>query len=137
MINKGFQRGAEDGDYFEQAIEKDPAYALAYAGMADSYNVLGFFVFLPRLDEAMAEFKRALELDPLSLFASTEIGWVFYFTRQYDQALERFWKTLEMDPNFLWARLGLGVAYSLKGMHEEAIAEWQKLVDLTGRDPIC
>ena len=185
-------------EYFRQAIEKDPDYALAYAGLADSYMLLRRWASAPardtvahalaaaekalrlddslaeahialgrvkehsldwsgagaeyrraielnanyetghhlyamhlaqmgRLDEAMAEIRRAQELDPLSLIINMEVGRIFLFMRQYDQAIAQYQKTLEIDPNFELARFNLGVAYEQKGMYEEAIAEYQKI----------
>jgi DNA-binding winged helix-turn-helix (wHTH) protein/TolB-like protein/cytochrome c-type biogenesis protein CcmH/NrfG len=191
----GITKGIE---YFRQAIEKDPDYALAYAGLADSYTLLRLWAFAPaketvpqaraaaekalrlddslaeahaalarvkehsldwsgaeieyrravelnpnyetahhwyathlaamgRLDEAMAEVRRAQELDPLSLIINLEVGRILYFRRQNDQAIAQLQKTLEMDPNFGATHVQLGVAYEQTGMYEEAIAEYQKM----------
>jgi tetratricopeptide (TPR) repeat protein len=79
-----------------------------------------------RTEEGLAEIKRALELDPVSLSISTSLGWRLYFARQYEQAIDQYRKTLEMDPNFFPAHFHLGEAYEQKGMYEEAIAEFHK-----------
>ena len=79
-----------------------------------------------RLDEAIAETKRTLELDPLSLLTNSLLGESYYFARQYDQAIEQLQKTLELDPNFLLAQDTLGHAYVQKSMYKEGIAEFQK-----------
>src|SRR5207248_6891763 len=52
--------------HFQEAIEEDPSYALAYAGMSDAYNVLGYYNYLPPLEtypKAKAAASRALEID--------------------------------------------------------------------------
>ena len=64
-----------------------------------------------RSDEALAEMKRAPELDPLSLIINTLVGWVYYRARNYDQAITELQRTLEMDPNFVPAHLFLGWSY--------------------------
>src|SRR5207249_4538583 len=93
-------------DYFNQAIAADPNYAL---------------VALGRFDEAIAEVKRAIELDPLSLVINTDLGATYYRARRYDEAIEQLHKTLELDPGFYYARWNLGSALSAKGAIGEAI----------------
>jgi tetratricopeptide (TPR) repeat protein len=79
-----------------------------------------------RIQEAIAEEKRAVELDPLSLVNNRTLGVAFYGARQYDQAIVQLRKTLELDPNFILARDLLGLAYLQKSMYKEAIAEFEK-----------
>jgi tetratricopeptide (TPR) repeat protein len=81
---------------------------------------------MSRVDEAMAQHKRALELNPLSLITSTNMGELLFDTRHTDQAIEQYRKTLEIDPNFTPIHKELGDAYESKGMYREAVAEWQK-----------
>ncbi len=200
-LNKGIE-------YFQQAIDNDPSYALAYAGLADSYSLLGsttgglsprenfpkaraaalkaleiddalaeahaalalvrlrydwdwpaaereikraielnpnyattyqwyanYLAIMGRLDEAIAEEKRAQELDPLSLNINTIVARRFYDARQYDQAIEQCQKTLEMDPNFAQAHFTLGQAYEQKTRYEEAIAALTKATTLSPSNP--
>ncbi len=195
-------------EYFQQATDKDPGYALAYVGLADAYNVssgyglftpndsfpkakafagralelddtlaeahasLGYekeyfdldwsggekefkraielnpgytnahyyyaFVYLApsgRLDEAIAEMKKALELDPLSLIINTNLGQTYYYARQYDKALEQFQKTIEMDPTFGGGLHGkLAILYEQLGKYENAIAQRQKQLLIEGEN---
>jgi tetratricopeptide (TPR) repeat protein len=83
-----------------------------------------------RHGEAIAELKRAHELDPLSLIINRELATAFSFAGQYDQAIEQLRKTLDMDSAFVPARSELGWAYTQKKMYEEAIAEFQKAISL-------
>jgi tetratricopeptide (TPR) repeat protein len=83
-----------------------------------------------RPHEAMAEIRRAQELDPRSLIINTDVGRIFYMLRQHDQAIAQYQKTLEMDPNFAVAHLQLGWAYAEKRMYEEAIAAYQQAITL-------
>ena len=81
-----------------------------------------------RSNEAIAERKRAVELEPLSLTINFELGLAFYYVRDYDQAIEQFQKTLELDQNFPAAHNFLPAAYEQKGMYNEAIAEFRKAI---------
>jgi tetratricopeptide (TPR) repeat protein len=89
-----------------------------------------------RFDEAIAEIKRAQELNPLHVLYMMDEGWFYYFQQQYDLAIKQGQKALEMYPNFFQGQWLLGSSYSLKGMHEEAIKVFQKKVDLLGGDPL-
>jgi tetratricopeptide (TPR) repeat protein len=89
-----------------------------------------------RFDEALAQIRRAQELDPLSLPINMTVGWVLLTARQNDQSVEQLRKTLEMDPNFILAHHRLGLAYEQQGKYEEAIAEFQQVVNLTSGKPL-
>lgn len=91
-----------------------------------------FLSFTGRPDEAIAEKKRAREIDPISLSTNSDTGNILYLARRYDQAIETLNKTLEMDQNFATAYVYLGYAYTAKGMYREAIASYQKAIDLSG-----
>jgi tetratricopeptide (TPR) repeat protein len=114
---------------FKGVIELNPSYAMAHHWYAHYLAAMGWF------DEALAEEKRAQELDPLSLVINTHVGMVFYYSRRYDQAIEQCQKTLELDPHFVQARLALGVAYEKKARLEEAMTEFQKASVLSGGNP--
>jgi tetratricopeptide (TPR) repeat protein len=79
-----------------------------------------------RFDEAIAEVKRAQELDPLSLIINADLGNTYIQARQYDKAIEQLRKTIEMDQSFYFAHWQLGVAYEMKGSLQEATLEYQK-----------
>ena len=202
--NKRTKEGLLKGlEFFNKAIEKDPRYALAYAGLADSYALMGRYSYLSPMEaypkglqaaeraldidktlgeahtslafikryydfdwiaaekefmlalefspnyatarhwyalqlsvlgrhgEALAEIKRAVELDPVSLIINTNLAWVQYFARDYDRAIESFKKTLEMDPDYALAHERLGQAFLEKGLFVEAIAELEKAVNFS------
>jgi DNA-binding winged helix-turn-helix (wHTH) protein/TolB-like protein len=203
--NKRTEEGLQQGiDYFQKAIDTDPSYAPAYAGLADCYNMLvvygglqpkdgfpkakdaavkaldidetlaeahtslafikfrwdrdrveaerefqqaiklkpsyapahqwysSYLVALERFDEAIAEAKRAQELEPLSFIASSHLGWILYLSGQNDRAIEQCTKILDLDPNFFPAMRYRGLAYEQKRMYPEAINEFQKGVKLSG-----
>ena len=189
--------------YFEQAIAKDPGYALAYAGQATCYSVLcatgylapkesypkakeavvkaleldeelgeahaslGYLKFFldwdfagaerefkravklspgnvdvyilysiylscaGRFDEAIAGFKRAVELDSASPVTYTYLGgFGYHIAGRFDEAIDQIKKGLDMDPNNLLGQLFLASAYALKGMYGEAIAQADKLISV-------
>jgi serine/threonine protein kinase/tetratricopeptide (TPR) repeat protein len=105
---------------YQRALELNPNYAVAYQWFGEYLAAVG------RHQEAIAAFKRAIELDPLSLIIHATLGrHGYYFARQYDQAIAQLQKTLEMDASFWVARLWLGWAYANTGRLPEALAELQ------------
>jgi len=191
-------------EYFQQAIGKDPKYALAYAGLADSSLSLGsywvealadakaaalnalqidgslaeahvalgniklwldwdwpaaerefsqgialnpnlalahdqygmYLATMGRAPEALAEVRRAQELDPLSPIVNSDLGWCFLYAGQRADAIAQFRKTLEFDANMVSAHRGLGIALSEDGRHEEAIAELKQALTLSENSPM-
>lgn len=186
-------------DYFQQAIAKDPTYAAAYAGLADSYALSGGFNLIPvdqampraqaaaeraleldsnlaeahaslgliapfnnwswpdaerhyqraielnpnyasahhwyaegylmpvgRTDDALAEIRKAQELDPLSAVIATDLGKELYFVRRYDEALVELGRALELDPNFVSAHNWISDTLLEKRMYNDAIVELEK-----------
>lgn len=202
--NKRTEDGLLQGvEYFRKAIEVDPEYAPAYAGLADCYNMLvvyginqpkeafpkakeaatqalkiddtlaeartslafikhrwdwargdaekefqlaiklkpgyapahqwysSYLVAMGRFEEAIAEAKRAEQLEPLSFISNSHLGWILYFAGRYDEAIEHCKRLLDVDPDFFPARRYLGLVYEQKGMYKEAIAEFEKGVKLS------
>ena len=104
----------------KRAVQIKPSYATAHHWYAEYLSAMG------RHEEAIAEIRRAHELDPLSLIINCMKAWVFLFARQYERAIEQCQKTLELGPNFALAHSLLGWAYLEKGMYEESILAYQK-----------
>jgi tetratricopeptide (TPR) repeat protein len=204
--NKRTEEGIRKAlEYFQQAIEKDPTYALAYTGIADCYSLetlhidvgslspseaspkakaaamkalelddalpeahtslafiklnfdwdwaaaerdfkraielnpnngaahhwyLHYLMAMGRIEESLAESKRALELDPLSLILNTHLGWHYINAHQYDLTIEQLKKTLEMDANYGIAHWYLALAYEQEGKHSESQNELRRAKDL-------
>jgi len=80
---------------------------------------------MQRPDEAKAEINRALELDPLSLVISTDVGYQLFYARKYDEAIAQLRKTLQMGPKFGLAHLWLARAYQQTGRYDEAMEEYR------------
>ena len=194
--------------FYERAIARDPQYALAYAGLANSYVLLPLYFSVPqrdamakareaalkaleidpnlaeahnalgkilnfddldlvgaewefqraielqpnnatahqwygngpldslgRFDEAIAETKRAVELDPLSPIINTNRAYPLYYAGRYDEALAQAKKTIELDPGFFYSRQILGMVLQAKGDLPGAISEFEKARQLSG-DPL-
>jgi len=192
-------------DYFNQAIDKDPNYAPAYAGLTDSYALAGDWQYgvlapkeaypkakaaatkaieldgslgeahislawcldgfdwdweaagkeftrgidlspgyatghhwygwhlaaLGRHDEAVAELKKAENLDPLSLIISADLAEELLIAHRYSDATEQIRKTINMDPFFALAHYVLGEVFVQKQMNNEAVAEFEKAIELS------
>jgi TolB-like protein/Flp pilus assembly protein TadD len=106
---------------FRRAIELNPNYATAHHWYGNS-----LFADLGRFDEAVAEGKRAIELDPLSLIINADLGNTLMVARRYDEAIAQLRKTLALDANFYYAHWNLGETLYYKGDLAGAIAEYEK-----------
>jgi TolB-like protein/DNA-binding winged helix-turn-helix (wHTH) protein/Flp pilus assembly protein TadD len=119
------------GKEFRRAIELNPGYATAHHWYAWHLSLLG------RDDEAIAEMKKAENLDPLSLIINADLAELLVIAHSYDESILQSRKTIEMDANFALAHNQLAQAYLQKHMYDEAVAELQKAVQLSGGSPIC
>ncbi len=113
-------------DDFERAIKLNPNDSTAHHWVGNHP-----LTCLGQLDRAMAEIKRARELDPLSLIINSNIGYTFMFSGKYDEAIAQLRKTLDLDGSFYFARYTLGEALELKGSIPEAIAAYKKATEVT------
>ena len=205
--NKRTEEGIKKSiEYFEQAIIRDSKFALAYAGLADSYNLMAsygtkplatpflrakatalkalsldnklaeahaalaavklwrefdwegaergwrtavvlnpsystahlwlslYLAAIERMDEALAEIRLALDLDPLSRVINLNLARILHFARQFDAAIKQCRKTIDMYPDYVIAHRRLGMSYGEKGMFEEAAAEFRKALALSPDD---
>jgi TolB-like protein/Tfp pilus assembly protein PilF len=131
---EGFHKAIE---HFNQAIEKDPNYALAYAGLADSYILLGEFSLLPA-KEAFAKAReaatKALELDDTLGEAHNALATVKAdYDWDWPRAEREFRRAIELNPGYATAHQWYGEFLSELGRHEEALAEIKQAQQL---DPL-
>jgi TolB-like protein/tetratricopeptide (TPR) repeat protein len=115
---------------FERAIALNPNYATAHHWYAD-----GPLASLGEFDKAIAELKRAQQLDPLSLIINADLGVELVNARRYDEGIAQLRKTIEMDPRFYYARWNLGTALQFNGQLREAFAEYKTAAELSD-DPL-
>jgi TolB-like protein/DNA-binding winged helix-turn-helix (wHTH) protein/Flp pilus assembly protein TadD len=116
---------------FLRAIELNPGYATAHHWYAWHLSHTG------RNQEAIAEMRKAEDLDPLSLIINSDLAELLVLAHSYDESIRQSRKTIEMDPNFALAHNQLGQAYFQKQMYAPAIAELEKSVQLSGGSPTC
>lgn len=83
--------------------------------------------------EAITECRKAVELDPLSLFYNS-LGYAYYYQRDYNHAIEQWNKTLEIDPKYVMAVWGSATAYEQMGNNKQAIEQWIKVEQLQGSE---
>jgi TolB-like protein/Tfp pilus assembly protein PilF/tRNA A-37 threonylcarbamoyl transferase component Bud32 len=197
----GYKKSIE---YLQNAIAKDPKYALAYAGLADSSLSLGsfyvealadakaaavkaieldpslaeahvalghinflldwqwpaaerefrqgialdansalahdqyaaFLAAMRRFDEAIAEAKRAQELDALSPIINTDLGWCLLYAGRVAEAIAQFQTAVELDGRYVPARWGLGAALVEQRRYNDAITELKQAVALSEGSPV-
>jgi serine/threonine protein kinase/tetratricopeptide (TPR) repeat protein len=190
-------------DLFQQAIAADPNYALAYAGLADTYNIAPSYIAISskqgvlladeaarkalelddslpeahaarafalatawkwseaepefqraielnpnnasahyfyalaylgpenRLDEAQAQYRTALSLDPLSSIVNTNYAVMLMEAKHYPESLAQFQKVIGRDPNFWPAYYRLSQLYATTGRFSEAVTEFHKALSKT------
>jgi serine/threonine-protein kinase len=110
---------------FRRAIELNPNYATARHWYA------GGLLFRGHFEEAIAEFKGALTVDPHSLIINVTLGHAYIMARRYDLALEHLQKTLSMDQNFFVTHFNSGVAYVLKNQTAKGIEHLKEALRLS------
>jgi serine/threonine protein kinase/tetratricopeptide (TPR) repeat protein len=123
--------------HFEQVIQKDPEYALAYAGLADCYSMLEQIGAIPTKEafsKAKAFARKALEIDETSSEAHTSLAHVL---RSYDRdwgGMEReFRRAIELNPDYATAHQWFARALLSLGRTSEAVQEIQRALEL---DPL-
>jgi TolB-like protein/Flp pilus assembly protein TadD/class 3 adenylate cyclase len=106
---------------FERAIELNP-------NSSDAHYFFGISVLLPlgQFDQAIAEIKHAIALDPFSVIINANLGIAYIMARRYPEAIAQLRKTAELDPNSRQVHHRLGTALLLSGDVPGAIAEYEK-----------
>ena len=123
-------------DYFNQAIAKDPNYALAYAGLADVYVVLGPDWAMPPKDineKAKAAAQKALEVDDSLAEAHTSLASIYHNEWNWVGAEREFKRAIELDPNYATAHQWYSIYLSTVGRFDESVKEATKAAEL---DPL-
>jgi serine/threonine protein kinase/Tfp pilus assembly protein PilF len=120
-------------DWNWKAAEEEIRKCLEEApGDATAHNYCASFLTgLGRFDEALPVWRRAQELDPLSLVIRAATGWCLCFARRYEEAIRESEKTLEMDPTFAVALGVIGLACVETSRHARAIEALQKAVEFS------
>jgi TolB-like protein/Tfp pilus assembly protein PilF len=121
-------------DYFQSAIVKDPNYALAYSGLADSYSLTSVYGWaaprelMPRAKEAAL---KSLSLDDSLAEAHASLGYILSdYDFDFAGAEREYKRAIELNPNYSTARLWYGELFSETGRHEEALAEFRQALEI-------
>jgi serine/threonine-protein kinase len=134
---EGLRKAAE---YFRMAIDSDPEYALAYAGLADAYNLMGAYYILPGREssaKAKAALLKALELD--DQLAEPHITLAAIYTEdefEWEKGEEQFRKGIELNPSYATGHQWFGEFLAAMGRSDEALSELHKAQELDPLSPI-
>jgi serine/threonine protein kinase/TolB-like protein/Flp pilus assembly protein TadD len=129
--DEGFRRAIE---YFLQAIERDPSYALAYVGLADSFLLSELLPARERYPKAKAAAQRALEIDETLGEAHTSLAAIKnWYDFDWSGAEIEFRRAIELSPNYPTAHHWYGELLANLGRFEESVAEYQRALEL---DPL-
>jgi serine/threonine protein kinase/tetratricopeptide (TPR) repeat protein len=133
----GYKKGIE---YFQQAIEKDPGYALAYAGLADCYGGLGGgAAYAPppeTLPKAKAAATKALELDETLAEAHAALGYAGFFSDwNWPKAEREFRRAIELNPNSASSHAVYSEILGTQERFDESVAEGERAQKLDPLSP--
>ncbi|MCC6329453.1 MAG: tetratricopeptide repeat protein [Acidobacteria bacterium] len=128
-------------DFFNQAVEKDPDFALAYSGLAESYTLFGVYSVAAPLDampKAKAAALRAIELDDSLAETHVALG-IYYSNFAWNQpaAEKEFRRAIELNPNYATAHQQFGVeCLTAMSRFDEAVTEGKRAEELDPLSPI-
>jgi TolB-like protein/Flp pilus assembly protein TadD len=120
--------------YFQQAIAKDPNYAIAYAGLADSLSIIGFWCLVPP-NEGCGRAKglalKAVEMDPSLAEAHVSLAWsTMLYDYDFSTAKKEFEMAIQLNPRFAQAHQWFGFYLATMGHYEESYAELKRAIHL-------
>jgi serine/threonine protein kinase/Tfp pilus assembly protein PilF len=135
FLSKRTKEGFETAiDYFEQAIKKDPSYALAHTGLADCYSLLGYYSYLApnvAFPKAKEQAKRALSIDDTIAEAHTSLAYVLLFYEwDWEGAESQFRQAIGLSPNYATAHHWYSVFLFGMGRYNEALIEIERAQEL-------
>jgi len=125
--------------YFEEALRRDPKFALAYSGLADSYRVLVNHGYLPASEgnpKTKEAARKAVELDDTLAEAHTSLGMILSFQWDWRGAEEEFAKALRANPNYATAHHWYSIHLLNLGRLDEAIRELKVAEELDPLSPM-
>jgi TolB-like protein/Tfp pilus assembly protein PilF len=123
--------------HFRAAIGRDPQYAEAYTGLADTYNVLGYYTLQAPGDSyppAKVAAEKALEIDPELAEAHASLGYAtLFYDRDWEQAREHFERSIALNPKYASAHQWYGWYLLVMERFEETVAAMERALSL---DPL-
>jgi serine/threonine-protein kinase len=136
--NRRYEVGMQKAlECFQRSIEKDAGFALAYSGMADCYNLLGFYGMLHSREAytgAKAAAEKALSIDGSLAEAHASLGWIrMFFDRDWQAAEGEFILAIGLNPNYATAHEWYSIFLAIMGRLDEAIIRIKKAKEM---DPL-
>ena len=133
----GFRKALE---HFERAIEHDPTYAPAYAGLGDAIGSMAYYRLLPPKEgfpRARAAAERAIALDPdlAEAYGTLALGSLFH-QRNWPQAEQQFQRSIALNPKLASVRAFYSILLASLGRHDESIAEAHAARELDPLSPL-
>jgi tetratricopeptide (TPR) repeat protein len=127
-------------EYFQQAVEKDPGYAAAWAALSVAYGIMidaGLMSTKEALPKERAAATRALELDDNSAEAHAALGGMLqYRDWNWAEAERQFRRAIELNPNLALTHTPLGEGLAARGKFEEALSEFRRALQIAPFDAI-
>jgi adenylate cyclase len=123
-------------EYLKQAVAKDPGYALAYAGLADSYGLLRFYGGASPAESvvpAAAAAEKALELDDSLAEPHASLGLIATEELEVHRGVSELERAVQLNPNYATAHHWLALAFTALGQSDRAIKELKRALEL---DPL-
>jgi TolB-like protein/Flp pilus assembly protein TadD len=114
---------------FDKALQLRPGYATAHQFYGYYLTAMG------KLDDAIVERKKAVDLDPISPLLNSALAEAYYHARRFDVTIDESHKALELDPGYAIALVNIGRAYEQMGMHQEARYAFQTILAFAPDSP--
>jgi serine/threonine protein kinase/tetratricopeptide (TPR) repeat protein len=138
LNEEGFARSLV---HFSRAVALDPDYALAYAGIADYYNLLGVYAVLPFSETSAAALeaaRKSVALDPMLAEGYAALGFAT-LTHDFDWAgaETHLRRALELNPNYVTGQLWLSYFLSMEGRFDEAVSGARRALEIAPLTPLA
>jgi serine/threonine protein kinase/tetratricopeptide (TPR) repeat protein len=117
---------------FLRGLELNPSSAIVHF-----YYSMWFLRVVGRVEQALTEMRRALELDPLDRYNNALFGYLLHATRQFEPAVAHLQHSIDLDPTSWLPYWVLSIPYALAGRIDEAIAAAEKANKLSGRNALA
>ena len=126
-------------EQFQEAIDRDPNYALAYTGLADCYMLLEQYTGIPSSEtapKAKAAAERALAIDDSLAEAHTSLAFQHQQSWRWEEAEKEFKRAISLNPNYPTARHWYQILLGALGRDDEALAEIKRALELDPLSPV-
>ena len=119
----------EAGRAFERAIELNPGYPPGHSWYG------AYLIARGRFDEAEAQIRASLELDPLAVSPNLALAGLHYYARRYEAAVAQYRRLVELSPSLYVPHMDMAQALDQMGRPEDAVAEAEKALEMSPGNP--